>query len=269
MPVPYTFANATTAIPLSQLDNNFATAITIGNTAVQLGNTITTLNNVTAVNVTISSVSTAITAAQGGTGQTSLTANNVIIGNGTGSVTFVAPGTAGNVLSSNGTTWVSTAAASSGFPITLGNTSIAASSTTTAVGNLTINNANVASGLVNASNVTSTTTMSASGNAFMTIATLTDGATITPNFGANNNFTVTLGGNRTLANATNLTAGQSGVIYVVQDATGGRTLSYGTMWKFPSNTAPTLSTAANAVDALFYCVRSNVSITVNSVLNVA
>jgi hypothetical protein len=55
MAVPYTFANATTAIPLSQLDNNFATAITIGNTAVQLGNTVTTLNNMTLANVTISS----------------------------------------------------------------------------------------------------------------------------------------------------------------------------------------------------------------------
>jgi hypothetical protein len=56
MPVPNTFANATTAIPLSQLDNNFATPITIGNTAVQLGNTVTTLNNMTLANVTISSV---------------------------------------------------------------------------------------------------------------------------------------------------------------------------------------------------------------------
>jgi len=60
MPVPNTFANATTAIPLSQLDNNFATPITIGNTAVQLGNTVTTLNNMTLANVTISSVANVI-----------------------------------------------------------------------------------------------------------------------------------------------------------------------------------------------------------------
>jgi hypothetical protein len=56
MPVPYTFGTATSAIPLSQLDSNFSTAITIGNTAVQLGNTVTTLNNLTLANVTISSV---------------------------------------------------------------------------------------------------------------------------------------------------------------------------------------------------------------------
>ena len=45
--------------------------------------------------------------ANGGTGQTSLTANNVILGNGTSAVQFVAPGTSGNALVSNGTTWIS------------------------------------------------------------------------------------------------------------------------------------------------------------------
>jgi hypothetical protein len=55
MAVPYTFGTATASIPLSQLDSNFATAITLGNTAIQLGNTVTTLNNMTLANVTISS----------------------------------------------------------------------------------------------------------------------------------------------------------------------------------------------------------------------
>jgi hypothetical protein len=49
--------------------------------------------------------------ANGGTGATSLTANNVILGNGTSAVQVVAPGTTGNVLTSNGTTWTSAAAA--------------------------------------------------------------------------------------------------------------------------------------------------------------
>jgi hypothetical protein len=47
------------------------------------------------------------TVAQGGTGLTTLTANNVILGNGTSNPTFVAPSTSGNVLTSNGTTWTS------------------------------------------------------------------------------------------------------------------------------------------------------------------
>jgi hypothetical protein len=52
---------------------------------------------------------TDVTVAQGGTGLSTLTANNVILGNGASSVQFVAPSTAGNVLTSDGTTWTSSA----------------------------------------------------------------------------------------------------------------------------------------------------------------
>jgi len=52
--------------------------------------------------------------ANGGTSLTTLTANNVILGNGTSAPLFVAPGTSGNVLTSNGTTWQSTTPAASG-----------------------------------------------------------------------------------------------------------------------------------------------------------
>ena len=60
----------------------------------------------------ITSTATPVGVASGGTGLGTLTANNVILGNGTSAPTFVAPSTAGNVLSSNGTTWVSTTPAS-------------------------------------------------------------------------------------------------------------------------------------------------------------
>jgi len=86
------------------------------------------------------------------------------------------------------------------------------------------------------------------------ITTLTDGATITPNFALNNSFTVTLGGNRTLANPTNLVAGQSGVIIINQDGTGGRTLAYGSNYDFAGATAPTLTTTASAQDMIAYFV---------------
>jgi hypothetical protein len=92
------------------------------------------------------------------------------------------------------------------------------------------------------------------------ITTLTDGATITPDFATSCNFTVTLGGNRTLANPTGLVAGQSGSIFIVQDGTGSRTLAYGTYYDFIGGTAPTLSTAANSVDRIDYIVRSSTSI---------
>lgn len=61
MPVPNSFANVTTSIPLSQLDANFNTPITLGNTAIQLGNTVTTLNNMTLANVTVTSGNVTIT----------------------------------------------------------------------------------------------------------------------------------------------------------------------------------------------------------------
>lgn len=89
---------------------------------------------------------------------------------------------------------------------------------------------------------------------------LTDGATITPDFSAGNDFTVTLGGNRTLANPTNLTAGQSGSIVISQDATGGRTLAFGTYWKFPAGTVPTLTTTASRADRLDYFVLNSTTI---------
>jgi len=92
------------------------------------------------------------------------------------------------------------------------------------------------------------------------ISALTDGSTITPDFAVANNFSVTLGGNRTLANPTNLTAGQSGSIFVTQDGTGSRTLAYGSYFDFAGGTAPTLSTTAAAVDRIDYVVRTATSI---------
>lgn len=92
------------------------------------------------------------------------------------------------------------------------------------------------------------------------ITALTDAATITPDASANNYFSVTLAGNRTLANPSNLTAGQGGSIIITQDGTGSRTLSYGTAWDFAGGTAPTLTTTAGAVDRLDYFVVSGTSI---------
>jgi len=97
---------------------------------------------------------------------------------------------------------------------------------------------------------------------------LTDGATITPDFNAGNNFSVTLGGNRTLANPSNLTSGQSGSIVITQDGTGGRTLAYGSYWKFPAGTVPSLTTTANAVDVLVYYVESATRIAANLIKDV-
>ena len=102
-----------------------------------------------------------------------------------------------------------------------------------------------------------------------TISALTDGATITADFAVANNFSVTLGGNRTLANPSNQTAGQSGCIWITQDGTGSRTLAYGSQWDFTGGTAPTLSTTAAAVDCLVYAVQSSTKITATLITNLS
>lgn len=85
-----------------------------------------------------------------------------------------------------------------------------------------------------------------------TATTLTDGANISWNLNTNQVTSVTLGGNRTLDNPTNMKDGGTYILTVKQDATGSRTLAYGTAYKWPGGTAPTLSTAANAVDILTF-----------------
>ena len=86
------------------------------------------------------------------------------------------------------------------------------------------------------------------------ITALTDGATIAVDFNSSNNFSVTLAGNRTLGQPSNQVVGQSGSVFITQDGTGSRTLAYHADWDFAGGTAPTLSTAANAVDRLDYIV---------------
>ena len=124
MPVPNTFANATTSIPLSQLDTNFATAITLGNTAIQLGNTVTTLNNMTLANATISGGTSNATSFANVT-ITSGTANAVTIGNGTytnytESVVAIGTVTTASTLSlTSGTVQTATLTASVGCTFTM------------------------------------------------------------------------------------------------------------------------------------------------------
>lgn len=79
--------------------------------------------------------------------------------------------------------------------------------------------------------------------------TLTDAATIATDAALSNAFIVTLAGNRTLANPTNLVAGQTIVFHIRQDVTGGRTLSFSSLFKFVGGT-PQVSSAANSKDML-------------------
>ena len=85
-----------------------------------------------AVNGTVLTTAATLTVGQGGTGATTLAANNVLLGNGTSALQTVAPGTSGNLLTSNGTTWASSAPAASVTSLTAG-TGISVSASTGAV----------------------------------------------------------------------------------------------------------------------------------------
>jgi hypothetical protein len=82
--------------------------------------------------------------------------------------------------------------------------------------------------------------------------TLTDGANIDWNLSAGVMATITLGGNRTLNNATNLKNGASYILIIKQDGTGSRTLSFGSTYKFADGVDPTLSTGANSIDIISF-----------------
>ena len=100
------------------------------------------------------------------------------------------------------------------------------------------------------------------------IVSLTDGTSIAVDFNAGQNFAVQLAGNRTLESPSNCVAGQTGSIFVIQDGTGSRTLSYGGNWKFPAGTPPTLSTAISAVDRIDYMVYTSTAIHAIATLDV-
>jgi hypothetical protein len=104
--IPYTFGTATSAIPLSQLDSDFSTVATALN---GVSDGTSSLANVNIIGGNISGLANPITVGNGGTGLNTLTANSLMVGNGNSAVQFLAPGTTGNIVYSNGTGWTSTA----------------------------------------------------------------------------------------------------------------------------------------------------------------
>jgi hypothetical protein len=133
-----------------------------------------------------------------------------------------------------------------------------------AVTNSAFTQSNSAYAQSNNAYVAANSAISAAANAINSIAsvvitngTLTDGATISWNLSQYQIATVTLGGDRTLANASNLSVGTY-ILHIYQDATGSRTLSYGTGYKWPLGVSPPLSTTASAHDVLsFVCDGTN------------
>ena len=109
--------------------------------------------------------------------------------------------------------------------------------------------------------------MSAAGKSIFGAAavgsTLTDTSntgSITLDFDTYQNFVLTFTGNVTLANPSTESAGQSGVIVIIQDGTGSRTLATGDQFEWPGGSVGTISTSANAIDVVPYFVSAAGSI---------
>lgn len=96
---------------------------------------------------------------------------------------------------------------------------------------------------------------------------LSDAASIATDASLSNIFTVTLGGNRALANPTNLVAGKTYIWVITQDGTGSRTLAFGSSFLFPGGSAPTLTTAAGSVDLIVGLAISSTQMFCNSILD--
>jgi hypothetical protein len=133
----------------------------------------------------------------------------------------------------------------------------------------TISNTLTVTGVSTLANINSTGVSTFGGAQVAQITTLANvSSNVTPDLASNNFFTLTLDGNLTFQAPTNISTGQAGVIFLVQDATGSRTASFNTFYRFPAQTAPTLTTTGNAVDMLTYIVKSPTEILCDVVLDI-
>ena len=107
------------------------------------------------------------------------------------------------------------------------------------------------------------------GQTYGDLYTQADGATITPDFTNGNTQTVELGDNRAIANPTNIKVGATYIIILKQDATGSRTVTWGTNYKFPGGSAPTLTTTGNQADVITLIAYSASVLMCSSTLNFA
>ena len=108
----------------------------------------------------------------------------------------------------------------------------------------------------NASTVFATASggVSLTGGAAANINVIASATSITINMAAACHHDITMSHNITFAAPSNQAVGQSGSIFLSQDSTGSRTASFNSAFKFVGGTAPTLSTAASAIDRIDYVI---------------
>jgi len=201
MAVPYTFSTATGSLPLSQLDSNFSTAITIGNTAVVLGDTITTINNLTLGNVAITSVSSSFPNGY-------LANSNVIVGTTTltlgSTVTSINGLSLSNVTISSGNVTISNVTTTN-VTATTANVTTANVGTLVVIGDATVGGNTTVTGNITAAKGTFTSA-NVTGTANVQVIAVTQNATVAGN--------ATVTGNVSAANGTFTSANVSGTANV-------------------------------------------------------
>jgi len=206
------------------------------------GNFVTTGDTAT---ITSSMINGPLTVAVGGTGAATFAANNVLLGNGTSAFQVVAPGTTGNVLTSNGTTWTSTAAAAQTYPgagianstgsawgtsyTTTGSGTVVALATTPSITNPTV------------TNYVETLYAPSAGSAF----------TISLANGTVQEITLNANGTITLPSSV---AGKSFTIIVTYSGSYSLTWAGGGTLKWAGGTTPTATSTSGKYDIFnFYC----------------
>ena len=183
-------------------------------------------------------VSGTLPVANGGTGATSLTLNNVILGNGTSAVQVVAPGTSGNVLTSNGTTWASATPSTQVYP----SAGVAVSTGTAWTTSLTAPSGTLV-GTSDAQTLTNKTTTNLvfDGNYTEDVYAIVDGASVDLDPANGTVQTWTLGASRS-PTATSFASGQS-LTLMIDDGTAYAITWPSVTWKTNGGTAPTLNTS--------------------------
>ena len=106
------------------------------------------------------------------------------------------------------------------------------------------------------------------GQGYSELHTVTSAASITPDWNNSNVQTFELtSASTTIVNPSNIKPGATYILILKQDSTGGRTVSFGTQYNFPADTAPTLTTTANKADVITLVAYSSTVLMCTSVLD--
>lgn len=231
--------------------------------------------------------------ANGGTGRDDITAHNLLVGNGTDPVNFIAPSsTSGVPLISQGSSsdpaFGTAVVAGGGTGLTAttpyavlcgGSSSSGALQSIASVGTagqiLSSNGASALPTMMTRSAAASDYIGNTTNTLFITPNTvwnatgyvaLTDGSTIAVDMSTGFNFSVSIAGNRTLSNATNAKTGQSGC-FKVTASSADRTIDLGTQYLFTSDLSFPVTITSGTTAYIFYFVDTSTRVLITSVLN--